>query len=86
MKGIVKITLVVMIVLVSMSCKKDSRPNYQFMPNMYKPVGYETYGQYDVFPDEQSALLPAEGTIARGYSLFDYGNSTEEYIARIRNL
>jgi len=80
MKGIVKITLVVMIVLVSTSCKKDSRPNYQFMPNMYGPVGYETYGQYDVFPDEQSALLPVEGTIARGYSLFDYGNSNEEYM------
>mgnify|MGYP000008442402 FL=1 len=80
MKGIVKIILVVMIVLVSTSCKKDSRPNYQFMPNMYEPVGYETYGQYDVFPDEQSALLPAEGTIARGYSLFDYGNSNEEYM------
>ena len=77
MKGIVKITLVVMIVLVSTSCKKDSRPNYQFMPNMYEPVGYETYGQYDVFPDEQSALLPAEVTISRGYSLFDYGNSNE---------
>ena len=50
------------------------------MPNMYEPVGYETYGEYDVFPDEQSAQLPAEGTIARGYSLFDYGNSNEGYM------
>ena len=61
------------------SCKKDSRPNYQFMPNMYEPVGYETYGEYEVFPDEQSAMLPAEGTIARGYSLFDYENTNEDY-------
>ncbi|PTL99832.1 MAG: cytochrome C [Bacteroidetes bacterium] len=50
------------------------------MPNMYAPVGYETYGEYDVFPGEQSAMLPAEGTIARGYSLFDYGNSNEEFL------
>ena len=61
------------------SCKKDSRPNYQFMPNMYEPVGYETYGSYEVFPGEQSAMIPVEGTIARGYSLFDYENSNEEY-------
>jgi mono/diheme cytochrome c family protein len=25
-------------------------------------------------------MLPAEGTIARGYSLFDYGNSNEEFL------
>lgn len=69
-----------MIMIVIVSCKKDTRPNYQFMPNMYAPVGYETYGEYDVFPGEQSAMLPAEGTIARGYSLFDYGNSNEEFL------
>lgn len=80
MKSLFKITLVVMIMTVIVSCKKDTRPNYQFMPNMYEPVGYETYGEYDVFPGEQSAMLPAEGTIARGYSLFDYGSSNEEYL------
>ena len=69
-----------MIMIVIVSCKKDTRPNYQFMPNMYEPVGYETYGEYDVFPGEQSAMLPAEGTIARGYSLFDYGSSNEEFL------
>jgi mono/diheme cytochrome c family protein len=80
MKSLFKITLVVMIMTVIVSCKKDTRPNYQFMPNMYEPVGYETYGEYDVFPGEQSAMLPADGTIARGYSLFDYGSSNEEYL------
>jgi len=80
MKNILKITLVVMVMIVVVSCKKDTRPNYQFMPNMYEPVGYETYGEYDVFPGEQSAMLPAEGTIARGYSLFEYGSSNEEFL------
>jgi len=69
-----------MVMIVVVSCKKDTRPNYQFMPNMYEPVGYETYGEYDVFPGEQSAMLPAEGTIARGYSLFEYGSSNEEFL------
>jgi mono/diheme cytochrome c family protein len=80
MKGLLKITLVVVLMIVIVSCKKDTRPNYQFMPNMYAPVGYETYGEYDVFPGEQSAMLPAEGTIARGYSLFEYGSSNEEFL------
>lgn len=80
MKGLLKITLVVILMLVIVSCKKDTRPNYQFMPNMYEPIGYETYGEYDVFPGEQSAMLPAEGTLARGYSLFDYGSSNEEFL------
>jgi mono/diheme cytochrome c family protein len=80
MKSLFKITLVVMVMMVIVSCKKDTRPNYQFMPNMQAPVGYETYGEYDVFPGEQSAMLPVEGTIARGYSLFDYGSSNEEFL------
>jgi mono/diheme cytochrome c family protein len=80
MKFLLKITLVVVLMIVVVSCKKDTRPNYQFMPNMYTPVGYETYGEYDIFPGEQSAMLPAEGTIARGYSLFEYGNSNEEFL------
>lgn len=82
MKSLFKITLVVMIMIVIVSCKKDTRPNYQFMPNMYEPVGYETYGDYenDYFKDGQEAMLPVKGTIARGHSLFEFGSSTEEYL------
>lgn len=79
MKSLFKISVVVVLMVALASCQKDSRPNYQFMPNMYEPVGYETYGAYEVFPKEQSAMTPAEGTIARGYSLFDYANTTEEF-------
>ena len=80
MKGLLKIILVVILMIAVVSCKKDTRPNYQFMPNMYEPVGYETYGEYDVFPGQQSAMLPVDGTIARGYSLFDYGSSNDEFL------
>ena len=79
MKSLIKILVVVIMISLVFSCKKDRRPNYQFMPNMYEPVGYETYGEYEVFPDEQSAMLPAEGTIARGYSLFDFVNTNEDF-------
>ncbi len=79
MKGLNKILVLVIMVSLAFSCKKDTRPNYQFFPNMYVPVSYEAYGAYEVFPDNQSAMMPVEGTIARGYSLFDYGNTNEEF-------
>ena len=44
MKSLIKI-LVIAVVLVAVSCKKDTAPNYQFMPNMYESAGYETYGE-----------------------------------------
>jgi len=63
------------------SCQKDSRPNYQYMPNMYEPVSYEAYGEYEVFPNEQAAMIPAEGSIARGMSAYDYENTEADYQA-----
>ena len=69
-----------MIVLISFaSCKKDSRPNYQFMPDMYEPVGYETYSESEVFPNGVEAMLPAEGSIARGHDLFEIENTNDGY-------
>jgi len=79
MKSLIKILVLVVMTSLVFSCKKDTRPNYQFMPNMYEPIGYETYGEYEVFPGQQSAMLPVEGTIARGYSLFDYVNTNEDF-------
>jgi mono/diheme cytochrome c family protein len=79
MKSLIKIVVLGVMISLGFSCKKDTRPNYQFMPDMYEPVGYETYGGYEVFPSEQSAMLPVDGTIARGYSLFDYENTNEDY-------
>lgn len=45
------------------------------MPNMYAPVGYETYGEYDIFENEMEAKLPAEGSIPRGWQPYEYENS-----------
>ena len=78
MKSLIKI-LVMAIVLVVVSCKKDTVPNYQYMPNMYVSVGYETYGEA-AFRNGVEAQLPAEGSIARGYVPFDIENSTEGYM------
>ena len=81
MKNLYKILLVTILVGAFTSCQKDSRPNYQYMPNMYEPVSYEAYGEYEVFPGEQEAMHPAEGSIARGMSAYDYENTEADYQA-----
>ena len=78
MKGSIKI-LVLALVIVVVSCKKDTAPNYQFMPNMYQSVGYETYGEA-AFPNGVEAQLPADGSIARGHLPFEIDNTTEGYL------
>jgi mono/diheme cytochrome c family protein len=80
MKGLIKIVIVAVMIISVYSCKNDKAPNYQYMPNMYEPVGYEPYGAYDVFPGEQSAMLPPKGTIARGHSLFEYKNTNADFL------
>ncbi len=73
MKSLIKI-FAIAIVFVAVSCKKDSAPNYQFMPNMYESVGYETYSKAP-FRNGVEAQLPVEGTVARGHIPFDIADS-----------
>ncbi len=77
MKSLIKI-LVLALVFVAVSCNKSTAPNYQFMPNMYESVGYETYGEA-AFQNGIEAQLPAEGSVARGYIPFDIDGTTEGY-------
>ena len=79
MKSLTKTVVVIFMMSSIVSCKKSTQRNYEFFPQMYQSSSYETYGEYEVFPGEQSAMVPAEGTIARGYSLFSYKNTTEDY-------
>lgn len=57
------------------SCQDEGEPNYQYMPDMYESIGYETYGEYQVFENGQEAKLPVEGTIPRGWMPYDYENT-----------
>ena len=53
MKLLGKISVVLALVLFVAACADKNRPNYQFMPNMYEGVGYETYQGVDngLFPE-----------------------------------
>jgi cytochrome c len=49
------------------------------MPNMYRSPSYETYGENNI--NGMNALIPVEGTIARGHlSSFNYDGSLEDYL------
>lgn len=86
MKKIVQIILFVSVLAVVVSCQTKDKPNYQYMPNMYAPVSYETYGNYEVFPGGQEAMSPAEGSVARGWMPYEYENTPEGYEAAKANL
>ncbi|RZN84754.1 MAG: cytochrome c [Winogradskyella sp.] len=79
MKTTLKITVVLVMLFTIVSCNKKTRRNYQYMPNMYQPVGYEPYQESDAFKGDMEAQLPVDGTIPRGYSLYEIEDTTEGY-------
>ena len=78
--------LIITITLTLVSCKNNESPNYEFMPNMYESIGYETYAENALFENNQSALNPVEGTIPRGYSLYQYEDSNSGYDLKAKEL
>ena len=61
------------------SCFDKAKPNYQFFPNMYEAVSYETYSEHDVFKGGVEAQLPAKGSIKRGFVPYEIPNTPEGY-------
>ena len=74
-----KSIVLILIAATATSCFDKESPNYQYFPDMYESVPYDTYGEYDIFIDEQEAKLPVEGTVARGWMPYEYENSNEGY-------
>ncbi|WP_026302486.1 c-type cytochrome [Psychroflexus tropicus] len=70
---------ILLIALTLISCNDETQRNYQYFPNMYESVPYDTYGEYEIFPEEQEALQVDEGTIPRGFMPYDYEDSAEGY-------
>lgn len=81
MKTIYKITILLGLSALVTSCHDNSKPNYQYMPNMYEPVSYNTYSESDAFKNGKEGQLPVEGTINRGYEVYDYPNTPEALVA-----
>ena len=84
MKSLLKIVFVLGIVVSFSSCKDKLKPNYQYMPNMYESVAYETYSESNAFNSPtglkgKEGQLPVEGSIKRGFVPYEIPNTTEGY-------
>ena len=86
MKSIYNIALLVTLSALVTSCHDTKNPNYQYMPNMYESVAYETYAESNAFKNGKEGQLPAEGSIKRGFETYEYENSTAGYDLAKANL
>lgn len=77
MNNLKKIGIVLGLAFLVASCADKNKPNYQYMPNMYEPVGYETYGEVHFLPGQMEAMQPVENTIPRGKIPFTIENNAE---------
>ena len=86
MKVFGKIGMVLGVAAIVVSCHDKRSPNYQYMPDMYEPISYETYQETSAFRNGISAQLPVEGTVARGHMPYEYPDTPEGYAAAKENL
>ena len=87
MKRLANIGITLIVTIVMVSCWTDNKkPNFQYMPNMYEPVGYKTYADSDAFSNGIEAQIPVEGSIARGWEPYDYPDTNEGYESAKINL
>ena len=73
------IRLFILFILLQSCWGEKGEPNYEYMPNMYEPLSYEAYSENFIYKDNLSARVPVEGTIPRGYSLYEYEDTNEGY-------
>lgn len=86
MKALYKIALLVIVSAVFTSCFNKKEPNYQYFPNMYEAIPYETYSESKAFPNGKEGQLPAKGSIPRGFTPYEYPNTNEGYELAKANL
>lgn len=65
------------------ACDKDkNNRGYVYFPDMSNSPAYKTYSENPVFEGGSTMRLPAEGTIARGYTPYPYGSKSLEEQAK----
>ncbi len=81
MKNSIKYIALLMMSVMITSCWTDkSKRNYQYMPDMYESIGYETYSVNPILKNGMTVQKPVEGTIARGHAFpYAYENTNQGY-------
>ena len=77
MKSLFKLALFFGLTVSVTSCSDTKSPNYQFFPNMYESVGYETYAESEAFNGKnqlkgQTDQEPPLVSIKRGFEIYEY--------------
>ena len=86
MKSLSKIVIVLGLSALVTSCADKSSPNYQYFPDMYESVGYETYVESPAFANGKSAQMIPNGAVKRGFEPYEYPNTNEGYLLAKSNL
>ena len=81
MKSLYKIATIAVLAITVFSCRDKTKPNIQYMPNMYESVGYETYQESKTFKGGVVNQLPAKNSVKRGFDIYGYENNTAGYDA-----
>lgn len=69
-------------VVLFVGCNSDkTTPGYTFMDDMYRSPSLETYEPTAEFANGTSAQLPVDGTVPRGYTVYEFPNTNEGYEA-----
>ncbi len=84
MKSLNKIIVLIGLSMTVISCHNNSKPNYQFFPNMYESVAYETNAESAAFNSENGSKgkvgqMPANGSIKRGFVPYEIPNTPAGY-------
>jgi hypothetical protein len=70
---IFKSFLVVLLAIINFSCDRDRRmPGWDYFPDMFYSTAYETFTKNPNFTDGMTMRVPADGTIPRGFTPFEY--------------
>ena len=73
------IALAAVAVLAVACSSDDSKPGFTYMDDMYTSLALETYAATTQFEDGLAAQKPVEGTIPRGYVVYEYDDTPAGY-------
>jgi len=81
------VLVIVASMLLLASCSRDrSKPNIQFMPDMYESLPLEPYAKNTLMPNGMAAQTPPDGAIARGKMPFAYEEGFAGYALALDSL
>ncbi len=93
MQHFFKYILAIVLLSSAVSCTDETKTvdaktdrSSQYFPNMYQDVGYSTYEEGEIFPNNMAAQKPVEGSISRGWMPYEYEDSNDGYASAKANL